>query len=79
MDFHLVIGLLVVAVVLLGLVLPIELAFFFQLQAGSHLYIRRGALLHDRSRDFAHGCCSSLARIQSVGWIPRRINASFGG
>ena len=74
MHFHLGIGLLVAVAVL-----PIELAFFFQLWAGSHLYIGRGALLHDRSRDFAHRGFSSLAQIQPVDFIPRGRNVSFGG
>ena len=49
------------------------------MQAVSHLYIGQGALLHDRSRDFSHGGCSSLSKIQPVDWITRGINASFEG
>ena len=49
------------------------------MQAGSHLYIGRGALLRDKSRDFAHGGCYSLEQIQPVDWIIRGRNDFFEG
>ena len=35
--------------------------------------------MHDRSRYFAHECCSSLVLIQPVDWITRGRNALFVG